>query len=191
MKKYTFLFVIFTLLLSVRIVFCQTCDCEALQNEINDLNNQINILKGYSPDKISEEELQNHGFCKISDDFFIRLYNFNTTENQKDEFGRSYNSLSFYLLFRNNSKTTTNFSNSLDMRVFQNGIELDRIRSNNSIVNEELEKDINRFVRPGSGNSIYLNYKLLFTSGAIEIEVWEKQNPENIYTGIIYNLEDK
>ena len=185
MKKYTFLFVIFTLLLSVRIVFCQTCDCEALQNEINDLNNQINILKGYSPDKISEEELQNHGFCKISDDFFIRLYNFNITENQKDEFGRSYNSLSFYLLFRNNSKTTTNFSNSLDMRVFQNGIELDRIRSNNSIVNEELEKDINRFVRPGSGNSIYLNYKLLFTSGSIEIEVW-KNKIQKIFIPVLY-----
>lgn len=165
MKKYTLVFIIFTLLLSVRVGFGQTCDCETLQTQIDDLNMQIDILKGY--------RLQNTNDNTIPiGDYEILFKDIYTLEDKNVIY------LYIHIQFFNNSNISNNFENAIGYRFFENGVELD-ISSKNT----------ERYIRPGANIYNTLIYKLHFPSGVIECDIWPLDNSDNIYSSVIYNLE--
>lgn len=165
MKKYTLLFVLFMLLISVRIGFCQTCDCEVLQNEIDNLNMQIDILKGYRF-QIENDNLISFGDYEI---LFKDIY---TLEDKDDKY------LSIFIQYYNNSNKSNNFENSIGYRFFENGIELD-----------VASKRTDRYIKPGANIHINLVYKLHSSNGVIECDLWSLDNPDIVHSSVIYNLE--
>lgn len=169
MKKCIFVIVLSVFLLNSFIAHAQTCDCEALQIQIEDLNHQINILKG------NDKQLENS-------DQTIKIGNFNISINDiavvEDRNGFR---LLIELLFFNNSNDSISFDKAIGYRFYINGIELrpEGIRGN----------DIH--LRPGNYYAIHFYYILPIDSGFIELDAWPLDDENNIYSGVIYNLDQK
>ena len=132
MKKYTLLFIVFTLLLSVRAGFSQTCDCEALKNEINDLRDKIESIQTLHSTISSIQPTDYHEIVYFNNNDFYVNYREEITPVKISEVsyettaGGTINFLSFQLtvLLRNFSPFQTKYEDILYIRGFQNSIRL-------------------------------------------------------------------
>lgn len=129
MKKYTLLFIVFTLLLSVRVGFSQTCDCETLQTQIDDLNNRFDLLQPSITKTI--EPTDYHQYIDIDKDYRIKFVDdnskisimkvgLNTTTGETIE----QSSFLITFFFNNISPFNTKFNEKVFIRAYQNEIRL-------------------------------------------------------------------
>lgn len=138
MKKYTLLFIVFTLLLSVRAGFSQTCDCEALENEINDLKEQLGLLQS-TPQSLNKTNYfekiyigQDYYIQFIPSTSFIKISNTKLTFDSKN--GKStwipadYSTIYMHLFFKNESPFETRIDEKVFFRAYQNN---DKLSPNN------------------------------------------------------------
>lgn len=166
------MFVIFAI---VSIVSAQTCDCEELQAQIKDLNHQIDILKKYVH---TPEEYESYDFVSVGN-YYIKAAQVHVYNDIQDKYGRTYNELFLNFAFGNKTENTINFDDTFILRVFQIGRELELV----------YKYDTNIYIRPDGTGNAYLYYKLLPTSGVIEMEVFPINEPWNKYSAVIYNYE--
>ena len=176
MKK-LLLFILFIVFINISVVFAQTCDCEALQAQIDDLNNQINILKGYGQ-PVAPEVYEQNNYFPVGD-YMVKVAQVSHLNNIKDQHGKEIDELAVNLIFRNDSIETVNFDDTFILRIFQRGRELELVN--------KYQSDL--YIRPGaSGNAIFY-YELLPTTGVIEIEIFPILSPQDRYSGVIFNIE--
>lgn len=178
MKKLIFFLVVIMLLASFLISYSQTCDCDRLQEQVDDLNSQMNILKGYGNHLLTKEKIEEYDFYKVGD-YYFRDVSINIAE-AKDNYGRKFDELAFQLMFRNSSETTVSFNESMGIRFFQQGIELEKTG----------EAYTEMHLRSGAGRGMMFYVKLFAQKGVIEIELFPLDDPDNVYSRVIYKMEE-
>lgn len=149
MKKYTLLFIVITQLLLVRTGFCQTCDCEALENEINDLRDKIESIQTLHSTISSIQPTDYHEIVYFNDNDFYVNYREEITPVKISEVsyettaGGTINFLSFQLtvLLRNFSPFQTKYEDILYIRGFQNGIRLNPDSLNQQNTYKNIQKN--------------------------------------------------
>lgn len=167
MKKYTLLFIVITQLLLVRTGFCQTCDCEALKTEIDNLKNQ---LLEYNQSSISIspiiEPTDYHEQIYIDKDY--RLYFSDFTE----ELTLSNNVLKIPVYFSNPLPFQTRFKDKVIVRAYQNDFRLQDYYLES--------KNTDRIIKGNSGQQVTLAYILINNSDDVTLEICEAVGIGNV-----------
>lgn len=167
MKKYTLLFVLFMLLISVRIGFCQTCDCEALQNEIDNLNKQLLEYKQSSIQITPTiEPTDYHSIVLINKDY--RFYFSELTE----KLTVAKNVLKIPVYFSNPLPFQTKFKEKVIVRAYQNEVRLQEYYLET--------KNIDKIIMGNSGQQVTLAYILTNNSDDVTLEICEAVGIGNV-----------
>lgn len=124
MKKLFFVITLFCLLLNTFTVFAQSCDCETLQTQIDDLNKRLELLQSFTTKDI--EPTDYHQQIYIDKDYRIRFFgdfsnitiknvNYNTTSGGTID----HNSFQITFFFDNLSPFDTKFNEKIFIRAYQ------------------------------------------------------------------------
>lgn len=136
MKKLFFFVTLFCLLLNAFAVFAQSCDCEALQAEIDKLREQLELFQANSYD--SDDNTSDYlDVVYIDKDYEIRYipatsfikisnlrYDYNAKTGKSSWVPVDYSTIYINLLFRNNSPFETKISDKIFFRAYQNNNKL-------------------------------------------------------------------
>lgn len=140
MKKYTLLFVLFLRLLSVRIGFCQTCDCEALEKENNYLKEQLGLLQS-TPQSSNVNTSNYFETIYVNQNYSIRYipstssikisqtkFDFDAASGKSAWIPADYSTIYMNLYFKNESPFETRIDEKVFFRAYQNN---NRLSPNN------------------------------------------------------------
>lgn len=176
MKKYTLLMSVFILFISVSAIHAQTCDCVALQEEINDLKEQLGLLHS-TPQSSNTNTSDYFQTIPIGQDYYIRYIPSASTikisQTKLDfdvESGKSawipadYTTIYMNLYFKNDSPFETRIDEKVFFRAYQNN---DRLSPNNQ------RQTLYKKIAKNSYDFFYIGFILNNETDDLTLEIYE------------------